>query len=77
MKQKIEYRGFRYPPEIIGCAVWLYYRFTLSSVMLRICWLKGELPCRKKPSVCGVSDSVQATPESYVKSLIDSVIIGI
>jgi len=30
MKKKIDYRGFRYPPEIIGYAVWLYYRFTLS-----------------------------------------------
>ena len=30
MKQKIDYRGFRYAPEIIGYAVWLYHRFTLS-----------------------------------------------
>jgi len=30
MKKNIDYRGFRYPPEIIGYAVWLYYRFTLS-----------------------------------------------
>jgi putative transposase len=30
MKKNINYRGFRYPPEIIGYAVWLYHRFTLS-----------------------------------------------
>ena len=24
------YRGHRFPPEIIGHAIWLYYRFTLS-----------------------------------------------
>ena len=30
MKNHTDYRGFRYPPEIIGYAVWLYYRFTLS-----------------------------------------------
>ena len=30
MKKNIDYRGFRYPPEIIGYAVWLYHRFTLS-----------------------------------------------
>jgi len=24
------YRGYRYPPEIIGHAVWLYHRFCLS-----------------------------------------------
>ncbi len=27
---KIIYRGYRFPPEIIQRAVWLYYRFTLS-----------------------------------------------
>ncbi len=25
------YRGHRFPAEIIGRAVWLYHRFTLSS----------------------------------------------
>ncbi len=25
------YRGHRFPHEIISCAVWLYYRFALSS----------------------------------------------
>ena len=24
------YRGYRFPPEIISHAVWLYYRFCLS-----------------------------------------------
>src|SRR5205814_1013139 len=27
---KISYRGFRFPPQIIQYAVWLYFRFTLS-----------------------------------------------
>src|SRR5437588_9349862 len=27
---KISYRGFRFPPDIIQRAVWLYFRFTLS-----------------------------------------------
>jgi len=30
LKKNIDYRGFRYPPEIISNAVWLYYRFTFS-----------------------------------------------
>jgi len=30
MEKSIDNRGFRYPPEIISYAVWLYYRFTLS-----------------------------------------------
>jgi putative transposase len=27
---KISYAGYRFPPEIIGQAIWLYLRFTLS-----------------------------------------------
>ena len=30
MKKNIDYRGFRYPPELISYAVWLFHRFTLS-----------------------------------------------
>ena len=30
MTKLISYRGYRYPPEVISYAVWLYYRFTLS-----------------------------------------------
>lgn len=30
MKKNNDYRGFRYPPEIIGYAVWLYHSFTSS-----------------------------------------------
>ncbi len=30
MKQKPIYRGYRFPPDIIAHAVWLYHRFTLS-----------------------------------------------
>src|SRR3982074_1388217 len=29
MMNKIICRGYRFPPEIIQCAIWLYYRFTL------------------------------------------------
>ena len=28
--KKIDYNGYRFPPEIIRRAVWLYFRFTLS-----------------------------------------------
>jgi putative transposase len=27
---KISYRGYRFPPEILFQAIWLYLRFTLS-----------------------------------------------
>ncbi len=28
------YSGYRYPPEVIGTAVWLYFRFSLSLRMV-------------------------------------------
>jgi len=31
MKQKLIYRGYRFPPDIIAHAVWLYHRFTLDN----------------------------------------------
>ena len=30
MKQELSYRGYRFPPDIISRAVWLYHRFTPS-----------------------------------------------
>jgi len=30
MNCQSSYHGYRFPPEIISHAVWLYYRFTLS-----------------------------------------------
>jgi len=30
MVKTLDYRGYRFPPEIIARAVWLYHRFTLS-----------------------------------------------
>ena len=32
----ISYSGYRFPPEIIQQAIWIYVRFTLNSVTLRI-----------------------------------------
>jgi putative transposase len=31
MMTEISYSGYRFPPEIIQQAIWLYVRFTLSS----------------------------------------------
>ena len=37
--KKISYRGYRFPPEIIQQAIWLYLRFTLSLyVTSKTCW---------------------------------------
>jgi transposase-like protein len=35
--KKISYSGYRFPPEIIRQAIWLYLRFTLSFRDLKIC----------------------------------------
>lgn len=32
--QPISYAGYRFPPEVISYAVWLYYRFPLSLRMV-------------------------------------------
>lgn len=28
--QQISFKRYRFPPDMIWCAVWLYYRFTMS-----------------------------------------------
>ena len=35
--KKIDYNGYRFPPVIIQQAVWLYFQFTFSSAMLKVC----------------------------------------
>jgi hypothetical protein len=35
--EKISYAGYRFPPEIIDQAIWLYLRFTLSLDLPVIC----------------------------------------
>ena len=30
----ILFKGYRFPPDVISCAVWLYYRFPLSLRMV-------------------------------------------
>jgi putative transposase len=30
----ISYSGYRFPPDVISCAVWLHYRFPLSLRMV-------------------------------------------
>ena len=36
--QTPSYRGYRFPPEIISHAVWLYHRFSLSLVVyVKLC----------------------------------------
>jgi putative transposase len=39
--KKINYRGYRFPLEIIQQATWLYLRFTLSLRDVETCWWNG------------------------------------
>ena len=36
MKQELSYRGYRFPPDIILRAVWLYHRFTRAPILWRL-----------------------------------------
>ena len=38
MMTKLSYGGYRFPPEIIQQAIWLYLRFTLSFATSKIYW---------------------------------------
>ena len=40
---KISYAGYRFPPEIIQHAIWLYFRFTLSFRDVEIYWRNAGL----------------------------------
>ena len=42
-RSTLRYPGFRFPAEIIGHAVWLYHRFTLSFRDFEDYWLSAGL----------------------------------
>ena len=42
-RSTLHYPGFRFPAEIIGHAVWLYHRFTLSFRDIEVFWLNAGL----------------------------------
>jgi len=50
---KISYAGYRFPPEIIQHAIWLYYRFTLSFRDVEDCWPNAGLSSPTRRSGAG------------------------
>jgi hypothetical protein len=42
--RNIRYCGHRFPAELIGHAVWIYFRFPPSFEWSRICWRFAGLP---------------------------------
>ena len=49
---KISYGGYRFPPEIIQHAIWLYFRFTLSFRDVAIYWPNAGLSSPTRRSGC-------------------------
>ena len=47
--QKISYNGYRFPPEIIQQAIWLYLRFTLSLRDVEDLLAEREWRCLMRP----------------------------
>jgi putative transposase len=51
--KKISYGGYRFPPEIIQQAIWLYLRFTLSLRDARTYWQNAALRFLMSPFGAG------------------------
>ena len=57
--QALGYRGYRFPPEIISHAVWLYHRFSRASAMQGISSPSEASSSPTRPSDGGVDTSVR------------------
>ena len=44
MKGLPNYRGYRFPPEIISYTVWLYHRFTLNLRDIEVLLAERNVP---------------------------------
>ena len=57
------YHGYRFPPDIIAHAVWLYFRFSLLAfVMWRTSWPSEALRSPMRRSDGGVARSAARMP---------------
>ena len=60
------YKGYRYPIEVIGHAVWLYHRFALSLRDVEELMVARGVVSPTRRSGPGVPSSGRTTPPSYV-----------
>jgi len=60
------YRGYRFPPEIIAHAVWLYFRFHLSFRDVQDLLAERGVIVAMRRSVSGAPSSVPSLPAGYV-----------
>jgi hypothetical protein len=58
----LSYSGYRFPPDIIQRAVWMYLRFTLSFRDVEELWPSGASRSPTRVSGVGCSPSVQRSP---------------
>jgi hypothetical protein len=72
--KKISYAGYRFPPEIIQQAIWLYLRFTLGLrdvedlMAKRAISVSYETVRRRSASICRMTEALAQPPPSYEES---------
>ena len=62
----VRYKGYRYPIEVIGHAVWLYHRFALSLRDVEELMLARGVVVTTRRSGPGVPSSGRTTLPGYV-----------
>ena len=60
------YKGYQYPIEVIGHAVWLYHRFALSLRDVEELMVARGVVVTSRRSGPGVQSSGRTTPPNYV-----------
>jgi hypothetical protein len=63
------FRGYRFPPETISHAVWLYHRFSLSHRDGEGCSPNVGSRSVMKPSVCAAASSAHCLQASFVGAI--------
>jgi putative transposase len=63
------FRGYRFQPEIIAHAVWLYHRFSLSHRDVEECSPNVASRSATRRSDCGAADSAQCCQASFVGAI--------
>ena len=64
---RTRYAGYRFPAEIIGHAVWLYFRFPLGLRMVEeLLAARGIIVSHEKPSDNGRASSASSLPTRSV-----------
>jgi hypothetical protein len=74
---RARYAGYRFPAEIIGHAVWLYFRFPLGLRMVEELLAARGIIVTHEPSDNGRANSVSISPTKSVAAFPGSATNGI